>query len=139
MSRYTFVCEHFKYDSFHNDELDVESKHTTEFRVDNLSSVLEQFELFLKGVGFQFDGVLDIVPPEEDRAWTDEEWEKYHSDYPSEEEDVSSKRWEKIVERHMIDIENDDAQRENCEVCKLPLQTMVQHSCFDEKCPLKKK
>ena len=34
---------------------------TLEFSADTLSTVLEQFELFLKGSGFQFDGNLDFI------------------------------------------------------------------------------
>ena len=41
------------------------SETTVEFTVDNINDVLEQFELFLKGCGFQFNGKLDIVPDEE--------------------------------------------------------------------------
>ena len=45
MSRYTFICEHT--DIF--DEDNVTSKLTSEFRADDLNSVLEEFEMFLKG------------------------------------------------------------------------------------------
>ena len=66
MARYTFTCEHFDYNNFTCDELDVASKHTTEFRADDLTTMLENFELFLRGSGFHFDGVLDVVNPEEE-------------------------------------------------------------------------
>lgn len=35
------------------------------FHADSLHSVLEKFELFLKGSGFHFEGCLDIVPHED--------------------------------------------------------------------------
>lgn len=41
---------------------------TVEFTVPSdadLNDMLEQFELYLKAVGFNFDGNLDIVPPED--------------------------------------------------------------------------
>ena len=67
MARYTFTCEHFEYSNFTGEELDiVASKHTTEFRADDLTTMLENFELFLRGAGFHFDGVLDVVNPEEE-------------------------------------------------------------------------
>lgn len=65
MARYTFTCEHFDYNNFTGDELDnVASKHTTEFRADDLTTMLENFELFLRGAGFVFDGVIDVVNPD---------------------------------------------------------------------------
>ena len=67
MARYTFTCEHFDYSNFTGEELDiVASKHTTEFRADDLTTMLENFELFLRGSGFHFDGVLDVVKPDEE-------------------------------------------------------------------------
>jgi len=125
MARYTFTCEHFDYDMFRGEENGVASKHTTEFRTDSLETMLENFELFLRGSGFHFDGVLDVVKPEED-------------DLNDEDEPVNY-TWSKIVERHMTDMENDEIQRGVCEICKLPLETMLQHNCFDEQCPLKTK
>ena len=65
MARYTFTCEHFEYNNFTGDELDVASKHTTEFRADDLSTMLENFEMFLRGAGFHFDGVIDVVKPDD--------------------------------------------------------------------------
>ena len=61
MARYTFTCEHFNYNDFNGDEQDVSSKHTTQFRADTLETMLENFEMFLRGAGFHFDGVIDIV------------------------------------------------------------------------------
>lgn len=61
MARYTFTCEHFNYNDFNGDEQNVASKHTTQFRADTLETMLENFELFLRGAGFHFDGAIDIV------------------------------------------------------------------------------
>ena len=66
MARYTFICEHLEYDMFRGVENGVASKHTTEFNADDLTTMLENFELFLRGAGFQFDGVLDVVKPEDE-------------------------------------------------------------------------
>jgi hypothetical protein len=126
MARYTFTCEHFDYNNFTGDELDnVASKHTTEFRADDLTTMLENFELFLRGAGFVFDGVIDVVNPDAEFDDMDDEPVNF--------------AWSKIVERHLTDMENDEIQRGTCEVCKLPLETMLQHNCFDEQCPLKMK
>ena len=61
MARYTFTCQHFNYNDFNGDEQDVASMHTTQFRADDLNTMLENFEMFLRGAGFQFDGVIDVV------------------------------------------------------------------------------
>jgi hypothetical protein len=129
MARYTLICEHFKYDEFTGDETNISSKHTTEFRADDLNSVLEEVEMFLKGSGFHFDGVIDVVKPEEERNWDDEEY-----DY---EPDV------RVMEHLVADLlrqqENEELKKGLCEVCKLPLDVMIQHSCFEDQCPLKMK
>jgi hypothetical protein len=142
MSRYTFICENFKYDEFTGDETGVAAKHTTEFRADDLNSVLEEFEMFLKGSGFHFDGVIDVVKPEEEQNWDDEE--EMFSDLlitPSNPKPAmdQSNVWSKVIERHMTDMENETIQRGTCEICKLPLETMLQHNCYDDQCPLKMK
>ena len=66
MARYTFTCEHLDYDMFRGEENGVASKHTTQFRADTLETMLENFELFLRGSGFVFDGVIDVVKPEDE-------------------------------------------------------------------------
>ena len=66
MARYTFTCEHLDYDMFRGEENGVASKHTTEFSADTLETMLENFELFLRGSGFVFDGVIDVVKPEDE-------------------------------------------------------------------------
>lgn len=64
MSTFKFTQEYLDYEGV------PESTRTVEFKAEVLSDILEQFELFLRGCGFVFDGSLDIVPPEDN---TDEE------------------------------------------------------------------
>lgn len=54
--KYTLICEdkHSKTKIIH------------EFHAVGLSDMLEQYEAFLKGCGFVFDGTLDIEEPYED-------------------------------------------------------------------------
>lgn len=132
MARYTFICEHLEYDMFRGEENSVASKHTTEFNADDLTTMLENFELFLRGAGFHFDGKLDVVKPE-DEFEDEEDFDNF------EDNEAVNYAWSKIVERHLTDMENNEIQRGTCEVCKLPLETMLQHNCFDEQCPLKTK
>jgi hypothetical protein len=56
MPKFTFICEH---DSFSDGGL--QSKNTYEFKADGLFDVVEEFETFLKGSGYYFDGELDFV------------------------------------------------------------------------------
>jgi hypothetical protein len=53
MTKYTLIAEHM-------DGMKV----TTEFNEEYLPNVLSNFELFLRGVGFVFDGNLDFVTDE---------------------------------------------------------------------------
>ena len=69
MTKYTFIAEHediFGKPSGH--------KVSTEFTADHISTVLENFDLFLRGVGFAPQGTLDVIPDEEYYG-TAAEWE----------------------------------------------------------------
>jgi hypothetical protein len=49
-----------------------------------LQDILEDFELFLRGAGFVFDGIVDIVSPEEHEAepeQTEQSNEEYVKSY----------------------------------------------------------
>ena len=41
------------------------SETTVEFTTDSLETILKQFEFFLRGSGYHFDGTIDIAPNEE--------------------------------------------------------------------------
>jgi len=53
MSKFKFVCEEAEYYS-------PKSIKTTEFSAVLLDDILKEFEMFLKGCGFQFDGNVVI-------------------------------------------------------------------------------
>jgi len=53
MSKYTFICQ----ETFRNNP----STRTVEFPATMLDDVVKEFEMFLKGCGFIFDGHLEIV------------------------------------------------------------------------------
>ena len=86
MTKYTFIAEHE--DVYGNSS---GHKVSTEFTADHLSSVIENFQMFLNGVGFQTQGTLDFIPDEEyygtqtewepEEEWTTEEWAT-PQDYP---------------------------------------------------------
>lgn len=60
MSRYTFIMQHSD-----------GARITHEGNQVHLWSVIDDFELFLRGAGFVFDGHLDIVNPDEHTAAQD--------------------------------------------------------------------
>lgn len=59
MPTFKFICEHRDY---HSDE--IESTNTVEFNKESLYDVIEEFERFLKGAGFVFEGQLEFVKDE---------------------------------------------------------------------------
>ena len=56
MPRFTLIAEHLELDGSSTGETT-----THEFTADFLPDVLERFELFLRGVGYNSTGVLDFV------------------------------------------------------------------------------
>ena len=60
MAKYTFICE--QESDLYADI--VESKRTFEFHADGLDQILSEFESFLRGSGFYFNGNIDIVEEE---------------------------------------------------------------------------
>jgi hypothetical protein len=61
MSKFTFICEEEPCPFGES----ITTKRTVEFSADHLGGVIGEFETFLKGCGFQFDGHLEIYEPEE--------------------------------------------------------------------------
>lgn len=57
MSKFTFICE----DENIPFSGDITTKRTFEFNGENLDDIVHEFETFLKGCGFNFNGKLDFV------------------------------------------------------------------------------
>ena len=57
MSRFTFICE----DEPMPFSDGIVSKKTVEFNGESLDGIVNEFEMFLKGCGFSFNGQLDFV------------------------------------------------------------------------------
>lgn len=58
MPKFTFICDH-------SCDLDTHVV-THQFNAETYWEVIEQFEMFLKGAGYSFDGAVGIIPPVED-------------------------------------------------------------------------
>ena len=65
MSKYVFKCEIPKYDIYRGDKIGIDLTNTQEFDADDLETILQNFEMFLRGCGFYFRGSLEIVSEEE--------------------------------------------------------------------------
>ena len=59
---------------------DTDNETTTSFYADDLVTVLEKTEMFLRGCGFVVDGTLDIIPQEE--SYSDHGGGSTLEDYP---------------------------------------------------------
>ena len=57
MSKFTFICE----DEAMPWSSGITSKKTVEFNGESLSEIVGEFEMFLRGCGFSFQGQLDLV------------------------------------------------------------------------------
>jgi hypothetical protein len=57
MSKFTFICE----DEAMPWSSGIVSKKTVEFSGENLNEIVGEFQMFLKGCGFSFEGQLDLV------------------------------------------------------------------------------
>jgi hypothetical protein len=57
MSKFTFICE----DEPMPFADAIVTKKTFEFNADHLDSVVGEFETFLRGCGFNFDGYLEVA------------------------------------------------------------------------------
>lgn len=54
---------------------------TSEFEAEGLESILENFEMFLRGCGYYFEGRLDIVNDDETNHFSDPSDEDYNDSF----------------------------------------------------------
>jgi hypothetical protein len=142
------------------------SETTVEFEADSLETILEQFEMFLKGSGYQISGTLDIVYPEEEINYDDINIDL--SSYGQQSDDIvlnfgaaepaldlNFETDTSVMAHIAADLlrQNEkqngikvdfgdykvkfDSMDDNCPLCRLPKSVMQSHNCFDEKCPIR--
>jgi hypothetical protein len=120
MSKFTFVCQEESMPFVHS----IQSKRTVEFNAETLDDILNEFEMFLRGAGFHFEGRLDIV--------NEDEWNEDNDD-DEEFQTTQTGSWEWTVNSLM----NPPKFRANgCEVCGLDKSMMKSHNCYDDNCPV---
>ena len=129
---------------------------TVEFNADTLSSVLEQFELFLRGAGFYTSGTLDFVNEDDCEEWHTEEFvtpqEEPHewtqtlrddAEWPFSKSRVTES-WQGVAPSVAMQWTANELMKgpmtlqsvsDNCSVCGLSFETMKTQKCWDAKCP----
>jgi len=75
MSKFTFICEEEAMPFADA----VSSKKTVEFKAETISDIINEFQMFLKGCGFSFDGRLDFV--QENHEWIQDKRADQEFDY----------------------------------------------------------
>jgi cytochrome c peroxidase len=98
--------------TFTSDDVWSNKKITHEFDTDSLITIIENFERFLKANGFEFDGYLDISTPE-----------------PEDDLDIE------FYDDEEIKTESTIVKKEKCDICHIEKGVMLNHKCFDDKCP----
>ena len=133
------------------------SETTVEFTADTLSTVLEQFEMFLRGSGFFFDGNLDFVDHEEqfkefmeleEEPQLDEPFQSiYDGDLNSPSAAATEKwvsPWQGVAPSTAMQWTVKELMKGpltlsnvigKCPVCNIDKQTMENQECWDKFCP----
>ena len=136
---------------------------TVEFNADTLSSVLEQFELFLRGAGFYPSGTLDFIDENGCEEWHNEEFEtpvhpwtqtlrddvewpfpkekQPESIYEGDLNSPSAAAWQGVAPSVAMQWTVDQLMKkpsENCSVCGISFDVMANQKCWDAKCPIGK-
>jgi hypothetical protein len=121
MSKFTFVCQEESMPFVHS----IQSKRTVEFNAETLDDILNEFEMFLRGAGFHFEGHLDFVNEDD------------FIQFENEEDDLeeSNQRWASTV-HSLMNPPRFRANATTCEVCGLNKEMMATHHCYDDNCPI---
>ena len=114
MPKFTFICEH-----------DDGTKNTHECDEVFLPNVLENFESFLRGATFYFNGHLDFFNEELDEDY--DGMEEYNT--------PGYQSFDSMVNSLMSDT-IEQPKPGKCSVCGLPEDVMKIHKCWDVKCPI---
>ena len=130
---------------------------TIEFSADTLSTILEHFEMFIRGSGFHPTGTLEFVDYED--PYTTPKFECAEENY--EEENEETHEWTQTLrddsewpfpKQRPGDLNSDSTgsavmdwtaaqlirppkMEDICPVCKIDTQTMLNHECWDKNCP----
>ena len=134
---------------------------TIEFSADYLPTILEHFEMFLRGSGFHATGTLEFVDYED--PYTTPKFECAEENYEDDdvEDDEETHEWTQTLrddsewpfpKQRPGDLNSDATgsavmdwtaaqlirppkMEDVCPVCKIDMKTMLNHECWDNNCP----
>ena len=134
---------------------------TIEFSADYLPTILEHFEMFLRGSGFHATGTLEFVDYED--PYTTPKFECAEENYEDDdvEDDEETHEWTQTLrddsewpfpKQRPGDLNSDSTgpavmdwtaaqlirppkMEDVCPICKIDMQTMSTHECWDKNCP----
>ena len=131
---------------------------TIEFSADTLSTILEHFEMFIRGSGFHPTGTLEFVDYEDpyttpkfecaEENYEDDNVEETHewtqtlrddSEWPFPKQrpgDLNSdSTGSAVMDWTAAQLIRPPKMEDICPVCKIDTQTMLNHECWDSNCP----
>ncbi len=123
---------------------------TIEFSAEYLPTILEHFEMFIRGSGFHPTGTLEFVDyedpyttpkfecaeenyeeeNEETHEWTQTLRDDYEWPFPLQKESEST-----VMDWTAAQLIRPPKMEDICPVCKIDTQTMLNHECWDKNCP----
>ena len=130
---------------------------TVEFSADYLPTILEHFEMFLRGSGFHATGTLEFVDYED--PYTTPKFECAEENYEDDdvEDDEETHEWTQtlrddsewpfpkqrpgdlngpaVMDWTAAQLIRPPKMEDVCPVCKIDNQTMLNHECWDKNCP----
>ena len=131
---------------------------TIEFSADTLSTILEHFEMFIRGSGFHATGTLEFVDYEDpyttpkfecaEENYEDDDVEETHewtqtlrddSEWPFPKQrpgDLNSDTTgSAVMDWTAAQLIRPPKMEDVCPVCKIDMKTMLNHECWDNNCP----
>jgi hypothetical protein len=131
------------------DNISVHNAETTiEFDAEYLPDILQHFEMFLRGSGFHPSGTLDFVnedeyfedcpqfePAEEESAQEECPFPLHKTPESIYEDGYESPSGSVIMDWTAAQLIRPPKMEDICPVCKIDMQTMLTHECWDNNCP----
>ena len=122
---------------------------TIELSADTLSTILEHFEMFIRGSGFHPSGVLDFVDVDECEEWHNEEFdtpqEESSAIWPFPKQRPTQEEWNGVAPSVAMQWTVNELMKgpmtvqsitEKCSICGISLESMKNQKCWDIKCPI---
>lgn len=119
----TLKYEQASYNEFSGKENGIEKTVVHEFEGVDLSTALENYEYFLRGIGFHFDGTIDLIENETVEPVQESQVKDMNYDFTE-----LQKRWTATREP--------TTNTDLCSQCGLPETLMKLHKCWDPRCPI---